>query len=189
MTLRCDGDSTGHVAFGGPIFYGHACQARWWSGGLLERPDHPGNVFWPQALAANGLYAMLDGRQRALALESDRPEEDSLSFRRRGAFQGIPMTELTPDQRAEMQRILRVLVEPFRTSDREELVRTLDAQGGLDACSIAFYEEWDMGRDQIWDHFRLEGPGLVWNFRAFPHVHVWVHASADPSVKANVGRF
>ncbi|MDJ0788039.1 MAG: DUF3500 domain-containing protein [Myxococcota bacterium] len=189
MTLRCDGDSAEHVAFGGPIFYGHACNTRWWSGGLIEQADHEGNVFWPQALAANGLYAMMDGRQRALALERDRPDEDTLSFRDPRAFDGIPISELSRDQREEAQRILRVLLEPFRTSDREEVVRALDAQGGLDACSISFYEEWDLGRDQIWDHFRVEGPGLVWNFRAFPHVHVWVHASADSSVPANVGLF
>ena len=50
MTLRCDGNSTEHVAFGGPIFYGHAAS------GFNEKADHPGNVFWPQALAANKVY-------------------------------------------------------------------------------------------------------------------------------------
>ena len=28
MTMRCDGNSAEHVAFGGPIFYGHAVQGR-----------------------------------------------------------------------------------------------------------------------------------------------------------------
>lgn len=41
MTVRCDGNSAEHVAFGGPIFYGHAAS------GFNEKPDHPGNVFWP----------------------------------------------------------------------------------------------------------------------------------------------
>ncbi len=54
MTIRCDGHSADHVAFGGPIFYGHAAD------GFNERPTHPGNVFWPQAQAANKLYHMLD---------------------------------------------------------------------------------------------------------------------------------
>ena len=60
MTLRCDGDSADHVAFGGPIFYGHD------AGGGDEEKDHPGNVFWPQALAANRVFEMLDGRQRGM---------------------------------------------------------------------------------------------------------------------------
>src|SRR5579872_7103616 len=50
LTIRCDGDATEHVAFGGPIFYGHAAR------GFNEKPDHPGNVFWPQALKANALF-------------------------------------------------------------------------------------------------------------------------------------
>ena len=54
MTIRCDGNTADHVAFGGPIFYGHAAD------GFNEGPTHPGNVFWPQAQAANKLYQMLD---------------------------------------------------------------------------------------------------------------------------------
>ncbi len=69
MTLRCDGNSAEHVAFGGPIFYGHA------AGGNNEKPDHPGNVFWPQAVAANEVFKLLDGRQRELALVDRRPRK------------------------------------------------------------------------------------------------------------------
>ncbi len=58
MTIRCDGNSSEHVAFGGPIFYGHAAS------GFNEKPNHPGNVFWHQALAANKVFEMLDGPQR-----------------------------------------------------------------------------------------------------------------------------
>jgi hypothetical protein len=75
MTLRCDGDSADHVAFGGPIFYGHAAE------GFNEKPDHPGNVFWEQALEANKVYEMLDGRQRALAEVARTPREQAVGFR------------------------------------------------------------------------------------------------------------
>ena len=71
MTIRCDGNSAEHVAFGGPIFYGHAAD------GFNEGPTHPGNVFWPQAQAANKLYQMLDGKQREQALVRQRPAERS----------------------------------------------------------------------------------------------------------------
>ena len=57
MTLRCDGNSAEHVAFGGPIFYGHAPT-------FNEDPEHTDNVFWHQAVQANKLYQMLDGRQQ-----------------------------------------------------------------------------------------------------------------------------
>ena len=185
MTLRCDGNSAGHVAFGGPIFYGHAA-GTWWSGGFLESAEHPGNVFWPQAVEANRLYSMLDGRQRGQARVKKLPEESAVHFR--GAdvsLPGIPIAELSLDQREEAQRVLRALLEPFRRSDRDEVTVALDAQGGLDRCSLAFYEQRDLGGDGVWDCFRLEGPAFVWYFRGAPHVHVWVHVADHPRVELN----
>ena len=44
MTVRVDGNSIDHMAFGGPIFHGHDAS------GFNEKADHPGNVFWPQAM-------------------------------------------------------------------------------------------------------------------------------------------
>src|SRR5207249_9287632 len=55
-TRRCDGDSVELAAFGGPIFYGHAAE------GFNEKPTHPGNAYWFQALLANEAFQMLDGR-------------------------------------------------------------------------------------------------------------------------------
>ncbi len=185
MTLRCDGNSAEHVAFGGPIFYGHAV-GTWWSGGFFEKASHPGNIFWPQAVEANRLYAMLAGRQRALALVKKLPEESAVHFQSaEGSFPGIPLAELSPDQREETQRILRTLIEPFRRSDRDEVTAALSAQGGLARCSLAFYEERDLGGDGVWDCFRLEGPAFVWYFRGAPHVHVWVHVADHAAVKLN----
>jgi hypothetical protein len=95
MTLRCDGDSAAHVAFGGPIFYGHDP-----TGTLEEDPDHPGNVFWPQAVEANKLYQALDGKQQRLALVKTLPGESQVAFRGAdGRFDGIPVTELSGDQK------------------------------------------------------------------------------------------
>ena len=180
LTIRCDGDSAEHVAFGGPIFYGHAAQ------GFNEKPDHPGNVFWPQALKANKLYSMLDGRQRERALVKEAPYETEVSFRGSdGKFLGIPVSELSSDQREFTQDVLKTLVEPYRVSDRDEVTRCLDAQGGLDACHLSFFESEDIGEDGVWDIWRLEGPSFVWHFRGSPHVHVWVNVADDPSVKLN----
>ncbi len=182
MTIRCDGDSADHVAFGGPIFYGHAAQD------FNEKADHPGNVFWPQAVAANGLFQMLDGRQRELSLvkKNGLPAESKVAFRGKdGQFQGIPVTELSGDQREHLQEILKKLVEPYRQNDRDEVTACLKAQGGLDACSLAFYRDGDIGNDGVWDNWRLEGPSFVWHFRGAPHVHVWANVASDPSVKLN----
>jgi len=180
MTLRCDGDSAAHVAFGGPIFYGHD------AGGFDESKDHPGNVFWPQALAANAVYQMLDGRQRALALVERAPPEHAVAFRAAGDPRpGIPVAELSPDQRAEVERVLAILLEPYRTVDRDEVRGCLDRQGGIERCHLAFYREGDIGDDGVWDNWRLEGPAFVWHFRGAPHVHVWVNVADTPEVATN----
>jgi len=180
MTLRCDGDSAAHVAFGGPIFYGHD------AGGFNEEQGHQGNVFWPQAIAANGVFAMLDGRQREAALVARAPRENAIAFRRGGGDPaGIPVSELTADQRAELERVLGVLLEPYRTVDRDEVRGCLSRQGGLDRCRLAFYREDDIGGDGVWDNWRLEGPAFVWHFRGAPHVHVWVNVADTPDVATN----
>jgi hypothetical protein len=92
---------------------------------------------------------------------------------------------MSADQKDRMQKVLQKLIEPYRQSDQDEAVACLKAQGGLDACSLAFYEEDDLGKDGIWDNWRLEGPAFVWHYRGAPHVHVWVHVADDPSVSLN----
>ena len=181
MTTRCDGNSAIHVAFGGPIFYGHAAD------GFNEGPDHPGNVFWPQALSANLLYDALDGKQRTQArVDRGMPPESKVGFRGiNGKFQGLPIAELSADQKQLVQETLQTLLEPYRQSDQDEVVACLRAQGGLDACHMAYYAQNDLGNDQVWDCWRLEGPSFVWHYRGAPHVHVWVHVANDARVRLN----
>jgi len=179
MTLRCDGDSAEHVAFGGPIFYGHD------AGGFNEAADHPGNVFWPQAVAANKVFAMLDGRQRKMAIVEKAPKETAIAFRGKAGIPGLPVSELSKDQREECGRVLETLLSPFRTADREEARKCLARQGDLEACRLVFYREGDIGNDGVWDNWRLEGPSFVWHFRGAPHVHVWVNIADDPGVPTN----
>lgn len=180
MTLRCDGNSAEHVAFGGPIFYGHAAS------GFDEKPGHPGNVYWEQALAANKVYEMLDSKQRKAAEVADLPKEQEVGFQgEKGKFPGIAVAEMASDQKEQVQKTLQKLIEPYRQSDKEEVLACLKAQGGLDKCSLAFYTKPDLGDDKVWDNWRLEGPSFVWYFRGTPHVHVWVNIASDPSVKTN----
>ncbi|MEM9185222.1 MAG: DUF3500 domain-containing protein [Planctomycetota bacterium] len=181
QTIRCDGNSAEHVAFGGPIFYGHDAD------GFYEGPEHEGNVYWPQAVAANGLYKMLDGEQQQAALvKRGMPREQRVGFKgAEGKFQGIPVAQLSADQKEHLQGVLTKLVAPYRVVDREEVTECLTAQGGLDACHLAYYQQDDIGEDGVWDNWRLEGPSFVWHYRGAPHVHVWVNVADDPGVKLN----
>jgi len=180
MTLRADGNTEAQMAFGGPIFYGHAAE------GFNEKADHPGNVYWPQALEANKVYKMLDDKQRAKALLPHTPKEAAVQFQGpKGQFPGLPVTDMSGDQKKEMQKVLAMLIEHYRTEDQDKVQDCLKKHGGLDKCSLSFYSDEDIGGDEVWDNWRLEGPSFVWYFRGNPHVHVWVNVADDPSVKLN----
>lgn len=180
MTVRVDGNSIDHMAFGGPTFHGHAAS------GFNEKVGHPGNIWWPQAVEANKVFAMLDGKQREKALVAQMPAEQSVGFRGEdGRFAGVPVTDLTSDQKEQLQKVLAKVLEPYRNADRDEALDCLKKQGGLDKCSLAFYAEGDIGDDDEWDNWRLEGPAFVFYFRGSPHVHMWMNIGSDPSVKLN----
>jgi hypothetical protein len=170
-TRRCDGDSTEGVAFGGPIFYGHAAE------GFRETADHPGNAYWFQAKRANEVYQMLDGGQRELALcQKMRPERSRQTVELRGEAEGlesIRVGELSEDQRDHVRKVLADLLLPFREEDRKESLRLVEGQ--FEDLHLAFYREGDIGDDGVWDNWQLEGPNMIWHFRGAPHVHTWVH--------------
>jgi hypothetical protein len=180
MTIRADGHSEAHAAFGGPIFYGHAAS------GFNEKVHHPGNVFWHQAEMANKVYRMLEPRQQKESLLEKLPDESAVAFQgSKAKFPGIPVAELANEQKKELQKVLMALVEPYRKEDQEEALECLKRQGGIDHCNLAFYKEGDIGNDGEWDNWRLEGPSFVWYFRGYPHVHVWVNVGDDPSTPLN----
>jgi hypothetical protein len=174
-TRRCDGDSVEGAAFGGPIFYGHAAK------GFYEKPDHPGNVYWFQALRANAVWKALDGKQRELALLGDgREEKGTETVKLTGKTKnlpGIPLTDLSRDQRDLVRKVMADLLAPFRKADSDEAMKLIEANG-FEHLHMAFYKNQDVGKDGVWDVWQIEGPSMVWYFRGDPHVHVWVNVRA-----------
>ena len=171
-TRRCDGDSVEGTAFGGPIFYGHA------AAGFHEKPDHPGNAYWYQAKKANEVFAMLDGKQRKIALlDEARDEEGTKTVALTGKkteLEGIPMTELSADQKAKVRDTLGDILAPYRKKDADEAIKLVDG-AGFDHLHMAFFEKQDVGKDRVWDVWQIEGPSMVCYFRGDPHVHAWIH--------------
>jgi len=174
LTLRCNGGS--EEAFGGPVFYGHAVGK---VVGGDEDPDHPGNVWWRQALLANKVYSTFDGKQRAQALLARSPGDDPSSVRLRaaGEREGVPVGELSRDQRALVEDVMRDLLAPYRAADVERVMRSIKRNGGLEQVRLAFYREEDLGADGVWDRWMLQGPTVSWFFRGSPHVHSWVRVA------------
>ncbi|MCH8745876.1 MAG: P-loop NTPase, partial [Chloroflexi bacterium] len=125
-TRRCDGNSVAGTAFGGPIFYGHA------AGGFNEGPEHKGNVYWYQAKRANAVFQMLDGKQRAKALmDTGRKEQKSKTVELTGkttGLDGLSVSDMSADQKAEMRKVLADFLLPFRKEDREEAMKLIEPQ-------------------------------------------------------------
>ncbi|HEY2586913.1 MAG TPA: DUF3500 domain-containing protein [Tepidisphaeraceae bacterium] len=172
VTRRCDGNSVEGEAFGGPIFYGHAAQ------GFNEKADHPGNIYWYQAKRANELFQALDGKQRKIALRDDpRTEQGTKTVALQGrnaTLTGIPLSELTADQKQLAREVMADVLAPFRKTDAAKAMKLVEA-GGLDNLHMTFYSVMDIGNDGVWDLWQIEGQSMVWYFRGAPHVHTWVH--------------
>ena len=91
LTLRCDGNTAEHVAFGGPIFYGHAAS------GFNEKAGPP-----RQRLLAPGRRRPTRSTRCSTASSASRPwspkppDEPTVGFRGTdGKFPGIPVAELS----------------------------------------------------------------------------------------------
>jgi hypothetical protein len=171
LTIRADGDSMENTAFGGPIFYGHAVE-------FDEKPDHPGNVWWHQGRMANDIFQSMDGKQRQQALLPTAPPDDESTVILRGPageFPGIAAADLAADQKVLLEKTLKSMLSMYRASDVDEALACITRSGGIDRLRLSFYQDEDLGSDGVWDRWRVEGPGLVWNFRGSPHVHTWVH--------------
>jgi len=175
MTLRCDGDLSDGVAFGGPIYYGHT-----------PNPYSDRNVFFNQTQEAMKFYDALNKDQRENAtVKKGNPGEGPGSIKLPGKPQGVTYKELSADQKELMGKVMRSLLSPFRKEDADEVMAVIKETGGMDKLQFAFFGEGYEGAEtdnkQPWSFWRIEGPGFVWNFRVLPHVHTYVNITAKAS--------
>ena len=180
QTIRADGGAEQNAIFGGPIFYGHAVT-------FYEKPDHPGNVWWHQARLASKVYQALDGKQQQQALvRRDSPDDSPATIQLqgdKGKFSGIPISELSRDQKELVEASMRSLLAPYRKSDADRVMTSLKINGGFDKLHLSFYQDGDLpDKDGIWDRWKLEGPSFVWYFRGSPHVHTWINIARNTSI-------
>jgi hypothetical protein len=167
LTLRADGNTLGGSAFGGPIVYGHSANG-----------NSDKNLFSYQTKRANEVFAALDEQQRSKALLEKAPGETDVQLRKEGeALRGISGKDLTSDQRGLVEAVLRDIFAPYRKDDVDEAMEVVKAGGGIEALSISFYQEGDLGNDKSWDIWRIEGPTLVTHFRGAPHVHAYINVA------------
>lgn len=165
LTLRADGNSVEKTAFGGPIVYGHG-----------EESSAKENLFFYQTLKVNKVFAALDQDQATAALLPKAPPESSVQPQgKNGNFPGLKVADMSSDQKDLVQSALKTILSPYRDEDGAESMAIIQAGGGIDSLRFAFYQQGDLGNDQVWDIWRIEGPNSVCHFRGAPHVHAYIH--------------
>ena len=169
VTIRADGDSVANAAFGGPIVYGHG------AGDSQEGPARQ-RLLLPDPEGQRGLQ----GPRRQAAREGPAAQGPEGRRRRRpgrarARSPASPSASCRRDQKGLVESVIKVILAPYREEDVNEALAILKDGGGLDALHMAFYESDDIGKDQEWDIWRLEGPNFVWHFRGAPHVHAYVN--------------
>lgn len=165
LTVRCDGDSEPDTAFGGPMYYGHSPD------GHSQR-----NVFNFQTRAVQTVYDALDDRQRRRAILSSSLDNVRI-VQRRTTYPGIAASELTADQRRLVESVLRDLLAPYRREDADEAMAIIRRNGGIEQLHFGFFRD---GNDSPWSYWRIDGPGIVWNYRVLPHVHCYLNVATPP---------
>ncbi|MFO0845557.1 MAG: DUF3500 domain-containing protein [Gemmataceae bacterium] len=171
LTLRCDGDSEEGAAFGGPVYYGHT-----------PHGYSRGNCFNYQTRSVQKLYKALDERQRVQAtVKPGNPGEmdPSVKFKAKASDRpGLPYEDLSKDQRALAEEVMRTVLSPYRQEDVDEVMAVVKRNGGMEQIKLAFYPEDLTDEKEPWHFWRLEGPWFVWNYRVLPHVHTYVNISS-----------
>jgi len=170
LTLRADGDNVKNMAFGGPLVYGHG------------QSDPKKNVYHYQTKKANEVFQALDAKQVEQALLEKAPKESHVPLQgKNGTFPGVAVGDLSEDQKELVERTIKVILAPYREEDVDEALSVLKTGGGLDKLHMAFYQQGDLNKDEVWDIWRMEGPTFVWHFRGAPHVHTYVNIGTKSS--------
>jgi hypothetical protein len=174
LTLRCDGNSEEKTAFGGPLYYGHS------PSGYANN-----NVFNYQTKAVNEVFTALDSKQREVAVKPGKWMDGVTTVKlpkKEDQAPGIAVRDMSKDQQALIEKVMRELVAPYRKEDGDEVMEIIKENGGMEKISLAFYQEkGEFNEKEQWTYWRLEGPGFVWSFRALPHIHTFVNISSKLS--------
>ena len=217
LTIRAGSDPEMQAAFGGPISHGHQPSGFYEKQGhpdnifwhqaqaankvyqILDSNQQakalftgPVPYFVPPGAPDRPLskVSKMKSIERGLIRDGtprDDTREAEIRFRDQGDIPGLPLTDVSSDQKQAVHKVLQILVAPYCQEYQEQVMDCLKKQGGLDACRLTFYQQKDLGDDGEWDCWRLEGPAFVWFFRGTPHVHVYIHVANDP--KAPVSAF
>lgn len=180
VTRRCNAHSDQGLGFGGnPIFYGHYPHPETdMRNNFNEAKEHPGNPYWYQGRLFNKFVKSLDGKQQSLGLIAGEPrsEKPDAVIEKQAAPMGLHCGELSADQKKLFVETMRGMLAMFRTDDVQATIASIEKHNVVDRLHVSWYTgKYDIGSDQVWDTWQIEGPDMVWYFRGYPHIHCYFH--------------
>ncbi|MCA9190556.1 MAG: DUF3500 domain-containing protein [Planctomycetales bacterium] len=180
VTRRCNAHSDKGLGFGGnPVFYGHyPHDVTNMRDNFNEAKDHPGNPYWYQGKLFNRFVQALDHKQQVQGLVASEPrgEEPETVIKKANRSAGLNCAELTSDQRQLLVDTMRGMLAMFRVDDVAATIRSIEENKVVDRLHVSWFSgKYDIGSDQFWDTWQIEGPDMVWYFRGFPHIHCYFH--------------
>jgi uncharacterized protein DUF3500 len=180
LNLRLGGRSREGAAFGGPQVYGDQRGN--------ESPGLPGNLYRDQFLLAQRLLRNLHASQRQRAVLEEAPVQTGIELQGpHGAFPGIPLAELVTGEQALARDLVERILATYPPDDVAYARACLQANGGIDALSLSYYEHGEDGAIAEGQVFRLEGPAAVFYFRGYPHVHAFVNVAMNAGAPLSSG--
>ncbi|MGD8375675.1 MAG: DUF3500 domain-containing protein [Acidobacteriota bacterium] len=180
LNLRIGGVSREGVAFGGPLVYGDQRGD--------SRQGLPRNVYRYQFLAAQRLFRTLEPEHRRAAILPRAPIQTRIELQgRHGTFPGVPIAALADPGKALARELVEGILSTYPARDVAYAWRCMEENGGLDALFLSYYEDGEVGGSGEYQIFRVEGPGAVFYFRGFPHVHAFVNVALDGDHPLSVG--
>jgi hypothetical protein len=180
LNLRLGGKSREGVAFGGPQVYGDQRGN--------ERAGLPGNLYRDQFLLGQRLLRSLDAGRRKQALLEEAPVQTQIELQgRHGSFPGISVAEFAPEGKALARELVERIFSTYPPDDVTYARECLEANGGMDALFLSYYQHGEDGDIPEGQVFRLEGPAAVFHFRGYPHVHAFLNVTMDGDAPLSVG--
>jgi len=180
LNLRVGGTSREGAAFGGPQVYGD------------QRGDGrvglPGNLYRDQFELGHQLLTSLDPGRRKHAVLEEAPVQTGIELQgRHGSFPGIPVSELGSAGKDLAGGLVERIFSTYPPGDVAYARECLEANGGLDALFLSYYQHGEDGAIPDGQVFRLEGPSAVFYFRGFPHVHAFLNVAMDGEAPLSSG--
>jgi hypothetical protein len=180
LNLRLGGQSREGAAFGGPQVYGDQRGN--------EQPGLPGNLYRDQFVLAERILRNMDPSQRTRAVLEEAPVQTGIELQGpHGTFPGVPLAELATGEQALARELVDRILATYPPDDVAYAHACLQANGGVDALALSYYEHGEDGAISEGQVFRLEGPAAVFYFRGFPHVHAFVNVAMDADAPLSSG--